>query len=159
MILKKGLPAGKAGFTLIELLISISIVAILVTIAAFGMQGAREASRDAKRKTDLQNIKASLELYYADCNDYPAPVSNQVRDPLVGDGTPLPRCAATNTYMSDVPVDPSTGRRYYYNRPTTTSYVLCAALETPPNPINNTGCSTSGNCGAGVTCNYRVVGP
>ena len=151
----------KKGFTLIEILIAISIVSLIATITTFGVQGARSAARDAKRKTDLQTIKAALELFYSDCGYYPAPASsNQVPTPLVGDNGNA-RCAAANVYLSTVPADPqSTAKRYFYNRgATNTSYTLCASLEELPNPVDNTGCNTSGNCGSGITCNIRVAGP
>ena len=147
----------KKGFTLIELLISISIIGILVTIAAFGLQGSREAARDAKRKTDLQTIKSALELRYADCADYPTPASgNSIPTNITGDGSPT-QCAVANVYLSNSPTDPQTARRYYYTRPTATSYILCTSLETAPNPaVDTSGC---GSCGTGVTCNFKVSGP
>ena len=41
------------GFTLIELLVTISIIGILIGLSVFGLQGARQSARDAKRKADL----------------------------------------------------------------------------------------------------------
>lgn len=152
----------KKGFTLIEILVALSIIALMATIATFGVQGARSAARDAKRKTDLQTIKGALELFYSDCGYYPVPVvsTNSVPNPLIGDGLPASRCAPANVYLSSVPVDPqSTARRYYYTRPTATSYVLCGALEEVPATLDNAGCNASGNCGSGVMCNTRVAGP
>src|SRR3989344_604929 len=60
------------GFTMIELLVVIVIIAIMASIAIFGVQGARESGRDAKRKADLANIQSALELFRSDCTDYPA---------------------------------------------------------------------------------------
>jgi general secretion pathway protein G len=150
----------KKGFTLIELLISLAIVGIIVTITTFGVQGARSAARDAKRKTDLQTVKAALELFYSDCGYYPVPVSNAVPNPIIGNGTPTSRCAPANTYLSGVPTDPQpTAKRYFYSRPTNTSYVLCASLEDIPSPVDNTGCLGANDCGTGQACNLRVSGP
>lgn len=143
------------GFTLIELLVVISIIGILIGISIFGLQGARESSRDAKRKSDLELIRSGLEIYKSDCNVYPAPVSNAVPSPLVGLPPPT-TCAATNTYIASVPKDPlDPNRLYSYSRPTTTSYLLCASLEQTPSPaMDVTGC---GSC---VTaCNYKVTNP
>ena len=89
------------GFTLIELLVVVSIIGILIALSIFGLQGARESSRDARRKADLETIRSGLEIYKADCNDYP-PASKVVGgSPLVGDGSPT-SCAVTNTYISFV---------------------------------------------------------
>ena len=149
-----GFSIMKRGFTLIEILIVLAIIGIMVTIASFGVQGAREAARDAKRKTDLENIKTSLELYFNDCRAYPTHVGRQVRSPLTGDGSST-RCASVNVYMSDVPTDPLPSGRYYYFTPSTTNYVLCAALEEAPDPaLDTSGC---GSCL--IACNYKVSGP
>ncbi len=141
----------KKGFTLIELLVVISIIGILMAISLFGMQGARESSRDARRKADLEMIRSGLEIYKSDCNIYPASLGSS----LVGSGSPT-SCSVTNTYISSIPKDPLDPNRLYpYSRPTTTTYVLCASLENPPSPaVNVTGC---GSCG--VICNYKVTNP
>ncbi len=141
----------KAGFTLIELLVVISIIGILMAISLFGLQGARESSRDARRKSDLELIRSGLEIYKSDCNIYPASLGSS----LVGSGSPT-SCAVANTYISSVPKDPLDPNRLYpYSRPTTTTYILCASLENPPSPaMDVTGC---GSCG--TTCNYKVTSP
>ena len=114
-----------AGFTLIELLVVISIIGVLLAISLFGLQGARESSRDARRKADLEMIRGGLEIYKSDCNIYPASLGSS----LVGSGSPT-SCAAANTYISSVPSDPlSPARVYTYTRLTTSTYTLCATLE------------------------------
>lgn len=140
------------GFTLIELLVVISIIGILVALSFFGIQGAREASRDAKRKSDLELIRSGLEIYKSDCGDYPASLGTS----LVGDGTPA-SCAVANTYISLIPKDPLDSiRLYYYARPTAVTYLICSALEQPPSPAQDvTGC---GSCGSS-SCNYKVINP
>ncbi|MBI3443673.1 prepilin-type N-terminal cleavage/methylation domain-containing protein [Candidatus Woesebacteria bacterium] len=142
------------GFTLIELLVTIAIIAILVALSLFALRGVREQGRDARRKGDLEQIRSAVELYKADCNDYPAALSS----PLVGDGNPA-SCAIANTYTRTIPQDPGSPTRvYYYFRPTATTYVLCAALENPPSPaMDLTGCTGAANCG--VACNYKVTNP
>lgn len=143
----------KKGFTLIELLVVISIVGILVALSVFGVQGARQASRDAKRKADLELIRSGLEMYRSDCDAYPAALGTS----LAGSGTPA-RCAVGNTYIATTPADPmSPNSAYYYSAPTSSTYLICAALEQAPNPaVDTTGC---GGCGSGVTCNYKVTNP
>lgn len=143
----------KKAFTLIELLVVISIIGILIGLSIFGLQGARKASRDAKRKADLELIRSGLEIYKADCNGYP--VSLSWGGSLVGSGTPT-TCATGNTYISSIPTDPiDPTNRYSYSRLTTTTYLLCAALEQPPSPAMD----VSGCGGCGITCNYKVTNP
>jgi prepilin-type N-terminal cleavage/methylation domain-containing protein len=140
----------KRGFTLIELLVVISIIAILLALSIFGIQGARESSRDAKRRADLELIRSGLEIYKSDCGDYPPSLTS----PLVGDGTPS-TCAATNTYISAIPTDPSTpARSYVYSQLTASTYELCASLEQSTGTVS---CGGSSNCGS--TCNYKVTNP
>ena len=142
----------KKGFTLIELLVVISIIGILIGISLFGMQGARESSRDARRKADLELIRAGLEIYKSECNAYP---TSPLASPLIGSGSPT-SCAIANTYISLVPKDPLDPNRIYPYSRTATTYILCASLENLPSSWDNTGC---GSCGTGVTCNYKVTNP
>ena len=138
------------GFTLIELLVVISIIGILMAISLFGMQGARESSRDARRKSDLELIRSGLEIYKSDCNIYPDSLGSS----LMGSGSPT-SCAITNTYISSVPVDPlSSARNYRYARISTVTYELCASLEQGGTTVT---CGGSSNCGQ--TCNYKVTNP
>lgn len=138
------------GFTLIELLIVIVIIGILTGISVFALVGSRESARDARRKTDLEQIRSALELYRADCNRYPASLPASPSSLTGSTCTP----ANTNTYMQSMPADPSSGS-YSYSRTSSTSYVLCSRLEDPPSPANNTsGCPP---CTGG--CGYKVTSP
>ncbi|QQS39541.1 prepilin-type N-terminal cleavage/methylation domain-containing protein [Candidatus Woesebacteria bacterium] len=135
------------GFTLVELLITMMIVAILAAISIFGLQGARESGRDAKRKADLESIRSALEIYRADCGNYPASLGTSITGACPG--------PAANTYMQAVPTDPL-GGAYIYNRITLTSYRICSTLEQIPDPANDvSGCS---GCSGG-DCRYRVLNP
>lgn len=136
------------AFTLVELLVVISIIGILVAVSIFGLSGARESSRDARRKTDLESIRSGLELYRADCNAYPANLSTS----LTGSGTPA-SCLVANTYIATTPTDPVAGNIYRYAQ-TATGYELCASLEQGTGTIT---CGGSSNCG--TTCNYKVINP
>jgi prepilin-type N-terminal cleavage/methylation domain-containing protein len=153
----------KKGFTLIELLVVISIIGILIGLSVFGLQGARTASRDAKRKADLEQIRSGLELYKSDCNIYSASVS--FGNALKGTDS-SGSCLSTNTYISKVPQDAlfSTRNYYYTVEASKYCYILCASLEVPPSsPVTSVTCSdgTVLSCGSncGTSCNYSVTNP
>lgn len=139
------------GFTLIELLVVISIIGIVVAVSIFGLSGAREASRDARRKADLELIKAGLELYRADCNSYPNTITSG--SDLIGSGTPT-GCSASNVYISNVPSDPISDRSYIY-RTVGSGYELCAGLEQGTGSVI---CGGVSSCGS-VPCNYKITNP
>lgn len=143
-----------SAFTLIELLVVVSILGILLGLSVYGMQDARRASRDGKRKTDLEQIRSSLEMYKADCGVYPVS-SLPAGSSLVGDGE-SDSCLSSNVYLSKVPSDPQeTTRSYAYNSLDGVTYTLCASLEkNPPPPVD------VDNCGSCITaCNYKVTNP
>lgn len=58
------------GFTLIELLVVMSIIALLLTVGLSFYGNAQRASRDAKRRADLDAIKKSLEVYKTERGTY-----------------------------------------------------------------------------------------
>ena len=132
----------KFGFTLVELLIVMAIIAILAGISIFALQGARTSARDARRKSDLEAISAAIEVYRADCDEYP-----------IGGSLPSPlqrNCTGTmNTYMETIPTDPGGGGYYYWSDGA--KYRICAALEDPPIPVMA--------CSGCATCNYRKGSP
>lgn len=131
----------KKGFTLIELLVVIAIISILIAVGVTSYQKATKLSRDAKRKTDLEQIRQALETYRSENNTYPTTASWQ---------TDL-----TSGYINSIPVDPK-GYTYYYARGTTTTYQLCAKLEVAP---ASNSCSGSRSCGTGGTCDYGTANP
>lgn len=148
------------GFTLIELLVVISIIGILMALSIFGLQGARQASRDSKRKTDLETIRSALEIYKADCDGYPigsgnpSSVLNTVSGQLMGSGATT-SCATTNAYMTSIPTDPLTPNVDYLYYSDGNVYQICAYLE---NGSGVATCGTVSNCG-GQSCNYQVKNP
>ncbi len=59
------------GFTLMELLVTITIMAVLATIAIAIFSGAQQSARDTKRRQDINAIKNVLEQYYLKNGSYP----------------------------------------------------------------------------------------
>lgn len=141
----------KCGFTLIELLVVISIIGILSAVALVALGGARAGGRDAKRRGDLEQIRSGLELFRADCRKYPSSIT--FGGSLSGDGSST-SCSPSNTYMQSIPQDPQSSIYRYYYSGSSSSYSLCAYLETGGGGILS-GC---GSCGAS-NCNFGVVNP
>lgn len=149
------MPAGRQGFTLIELMVVMSIIGILMALTLTGISNSRIVARDATRKADLLMIAGGLEIYKADCNDYPSTITKD--QPLKGDGTPASTCLTTNEYIAKVPKDPlDDARLYRYSRLTATKYEICAALERGTVAVT---CFGYTDCGAGQSCNYKVTSP
>lgn len=148
----------KNGFTLLELLIVIAIIGILASISFVALNGARTQGRDSRRKSDLETIRSALELYKADCNQYPASSSW----PSVGNALTGTCTGGSNTYLQKRPGDPSgsTFGIYVYTPlpatgPPYTTYTLCSGLEDPPASPDITDC---GAC-TPATCSYKVTNP
>jgi prepilin-type N-terminal cleavage/methylation domain-containing protein len=135
------------GFTLTELLIVIGVIGILASTVIVVLNPAtqQQKTRDAKRKTDLKQIQNALDLYYNDNNSYP--VSLSFGSNWAG-------------YMTPVPIDPKSGRVYFYRRVNASTYQLYASLERSTDPqataCTGGGCTglTGTNCT--TTCNYGV---
>ena len=61
----------KRGFTLIELLVVVAIISLLSSIVMASLNSARSKSRDARRKSDLHQVRNALALYYDTNGSYP----------------------------------------------------------------------------------------
>lgn len=86
------------GFTLIELLIVMSIMGILITIAAPNLKNSVIRAREAVLREDLFEIRESIDQYYADNGKYPADLAALIN--------PEDR---TRSYLRELPKDPFTG--------------------------------------------------
>ncbi len=117
------------GFTFIEILVVVTIIAILTTIAVVSYQSVSKRSRDAKRLSDLEQVRAALELCRSEEGSYP--LSINFSNPSSG------LVCGTNTYLNPLPKDPKDGQsaggsaiyRYVYAYQAATQYVLCGNLE------------------------------
>lgn len=67
----------KFGFTLVEILVVLSIIGVLAGLLLTNFVGVRGRAADAKRKSDLRQLKTALRLYYNDFQSYPADTQSQ----------------------------------------------------------------------------------
>ncbi len=137
----------KKGFTLVEILVVVTIISLLASIAAISYSRFIKQSRDSRRKTDIEQIRAAIELYRNFKSAYPSA--------LTFDGTGEVSDAGV-VYMSRVPSDPlsasDTNNTYYYaSSGTFQDYTICAYLE------GGETTSITASCGS-VNCNY-CMGP
>jgi|GEM_PF-432899 len=59
------------SFTLIELLVVVALIALLASIVVVSLQDVRAKARDARRKSDLDEIRKALFLYATDHDGLP----------------------------------------------------------------------------------------
>lgn len=144
----------KNGFTLIEILVAATIIAVLTAVGVTSYTSINKRSRDAKRKSDLEQVRSALEMYRTDNGSYPGTSAGFVL--LTGLTSDL-----VSTYMPSIPADPKStftpSSDYYYSPIGTSpfySYCVCAELE-----------SEAGSNNCGVTnpavggCNYYLKNP
>lgn len=134
------------AFTLVEILVVVTIIALLATFGAISYSQFIKQSRDARRRTDIEQIRASIEMYrsFDSLGQYPTTIqfgTGDIKD-------------ATATYLSKVPNDPLPANTYYYlvldsNR----DYLLCTYLEGGGLSVAGTVCGSSS-----LQCNY-CMGP
>lgn len=135
-----------SGFTLIELLVVISIIAVLSVMGLVSYQNATRTARDGRRKGDLSQTRAALELYRTQFNNYP-PTSTF---------STLASTLKTAQYLSDpLPADPKGPTYTQYNFTSTgVTYCMCALLE-----ANGSGNSSNNGCNGNAGNYYCVTQP
>lgn len=140
----------RKGFTLIEILVAVAIIGILVAIGTANFGVASKKARDGKRKGDLEQIKAALEMYRTDVKEYPDTATWDVFD-----GGAITN--GTTVYMEDIPDDPMAGYLYRYSSNGIT-YNLCALMELD---IDGPACGVTRICKTDTStqCNYGVTNP
>ena len=130
----------KKAFTLIEILVVATIIGLLASGGAVVYTELNKGARDAKRKTDLEQIRAALEMYRSNNNQYYSGTFNNNCQNITW----------LSDYLSSIPNDPKSPSYYYRCNISQSNYTLGAYLET----------GGSGNCGScgSSNCNY-CVGP
>src|SRR3989338_5975883 len=100
------------GFSLLELLVAIAIAAVVAgAILSLIGQGPGRYARDARRKSDLEQVRSALELYRNSNTTYP-PCNGGTANCAVSSAN-IP--ALTSSYINPMPDDPlNTTRDYIY---------------------------------------------
>ncbi|MDQ5893600.1 MAG: ral secretion pathway protein [Patescibacteria group bacterium] len=81
---------NKKGFTLIELLVVISIIGLLSSVVLASLSSSRVKGRDAKRISDIRQLRNALELHRDALGYYPSTLSSLIP-----------------TYIKSISTDPS----------------------------------------------------
>lgn len=161
---------SRFGFTLIELLVVMAILGILSSVVAGNFVGAKVKARDAKRKSDLEQVRKALEMYVNDKGVYPL---SSADGKILACGGGSAACTwGTDTlkdvvggaiYMIKLPTDPTGKYAYRYVADSVgKKYKLYAKLENAnDDDIGNYQSACNGSrCGCDGTeeanCNYGI---
>lgn len=138
----------KKSFTLIELLIVMIVLGFLVSLISANFFTSLKKGRDARRKSDLDQIKTALELYYEDFRAYPT-ASLDNKGFIFGEEFSY----NDKIYMKKVPNDPITGKNYYYQSDGN-YFKLYACLENDQQKLQYQ--SNPDNFTCGINCKDRL---
>lgn len=103
-----------SGFTLIELLVVIAIIGLLASVVQAALGNARAAARDAKRISDLHQIRTALVLFYNDHGWFPTENSPDNANGIISKSSSAHINDILANYMQSVPQDPINNSEYYY---------------------------------------------
>lgn len=164
--MKSNITKYNDAFSLIELLVSIAVIATIIGIALPNFLGARTRARDVRRKSEVQQFKTALQLYYTDYGGYPADSGGPLYGTLKGCGVNgTDACPCTNTtdfaaggggcdtvYMSQLPGEFGTSM-YYYQKNSGADFCLKVPLE---NNSDADSSASQGRCDA--VCPFMASG-
>jgi len=129
-----------AAFTLIELLVVVAIIGILGTLGTTSYVRALKNARDARRKSNVDDIASALDIYWAENNgSLPTDLSDAKSKLAPSSGDKL---------LNEWPTDTVSGYTYYYNLTSSTpganTYVVCANVELTVNANSKDNWGSSG---------------
>lgn len=158
----EGVLYHKKGFSLIELMVATTILAILSVMGIVSYSTVNKRARDAKRKSDLEQVRSALEFYRSTNGFYPTGsdksfVTLTTLDAGDGSGPLVP------TYLPSIPMDPKSSAETpitYFYAPIGTvapfySYCICGELEIEP---ARNDCAALG-ADLPAACNYGIRNP
>lgn len=161
----------RSGFTLLELLVVIILLGVLAALISGNFLSSLKKGRDARRKSDLESIQKSLEMYYEDKKAYP--LDSGPSGLVLNTSTQITDSVSGKVYMYQVPKDPTSSYYYVYTYHASDDvsgngegYELFSTLENSldvgPGVKVSGGTQVSngyGNsCGGGsVKCKYKIA--
>jgi general secretion pathway protein G len=125
--IKETMKKSIKGFTLVELLIVLAIVAIISMLGVTNYIQQQKKARDARRQSDLEQVKAALEMYKVDNTDYPT-----YADPAEGldNYTYMVSDLKTAGFLKQDIQDPYSSAVGYAYVSDGDTYKMCAKMET-----------------------------
>lgn len=142
----------QCGYTIAELVIVIGIICIIAgMLLLVNWRRSVYRAQDARRKTDVANIRRAFEEYYNDHECYPP------ADTLDTCGS-----GSLSPYLSKIPCDPASNTPYKYKSDSDTNMCVgnrvCTQLKDMIDPdIKSLGCNPVTGCGWGAGWNYCLA--
>jgi general secretion pathway protein G len=91
------------GFTLIELLVVLTILALLVTMAAPRYFDRLDKAKESLLKQELQTVRESIDKFYADEGRFPESLEELVEKKYINKMPYDPITEKTDTWVTDAP--------------------------------------------------------
>lgn len=123
------------AFTIVELIVTITIMAIFLTLATVNLDSSRISARDTERKNDVSALAAHLETYFSNHNEYPSLAMLGVESSFLEDldvktitapdETTASLVAATNNSETTTGVTPQPAINQYVYQPMQKDNSLC----------------------------------
>jgi general secretion pathway protein G len=97
------------GFTLIELIVVLTIIALLLSLAAPDYVGRVKHAEEAVLRENLTVMRDALDKHYADAGRYPASLQELVSKRYLRGIPPDPITQSADTWVAVPPQDPKRG--------------------------------------------------
>lgn len=123
---------AKRGFTIVEMMVVVAIIGLLASVSIAVLSVARAKSRDAKRVSDIQVIRAGLENYWLRNAAYPSEATAiNVGSPTyaVLSASGFEEAPGTGEVYLIIPAGPREGEYYQYQSTVSTGYALRFTME------------------------------
>jgi len=106
----------KKGFTLVEMLVVIAVITILSTIIFASFSESKMKARDTARSSDIEQLKAALQVYAVTYGSYPTSLNALVTAGLIQSVPTDPLNSGVNvyTYQNSCATPNVTNNTQYY---------------------------------------------